>query len=107
MGIRTGSGADAWRGDWLDLGRFLLGRGLLLLSGGEVLLVSWTEQINCDICGKKKGDVNHWWLMSKTLTEFRIHRWNEKTVKRLVRFGKHLCGQECVIKAVNEYLGGK
>lgn len=41
MGIRTGSGADAWRGYWLDLGRFILGLGLLLLSGGEVLLVSW------------------------------------------------------------------
>lgn len=39
MGYRTGSGADAWRGDWLYLGRFILGRGLLLLSGGEVLLV--------------------------------------------------------------------
>jgi adenine-specific DNA methylase len=68
--------------------------------------MAWTEQITCDGCGKKKGDVNHWWLMEKTANEFRIYRWNEQTTKGLIRRAKHLCGQECVIKAVNEYLSG-
>lgn len=66
--------------------------------------MAWTEQITCDVCGKQKQAVNHWWLMQTTMTEFRLYRWNEKTVKRLIRLAKHLCGQECVIKAVNEYL---
>jgi hypothetical protein len=24
--------------------------------------VTWTETFNCDICGKQKGSVDHWWL---------------------------------------------
>ena len=24
--------------------------------------LTWTETFNCDICGKQKGSVDHWWL---------------------------------------------
>jgi hypothetical protein len=73
-------------------------------------------QVTCDVCGKQKGDVNCWWV--GTITEVGTHKslkiYPWPTGSKEVANGKtvnHLCGQECVIKAVSEWMakasGGK
>lgn len=94
MGYRTGIGADAWRGDWLDMGRFILGRGLLLLSGGEVLLVSWfcldcrqvgplSKHGKCATCG------------SDAVTE---SEGRKKWQKRIHFIGQRVCREALVVQ---------
>lgn len=65
----------------------------------------------CDICGKLKAEVNHWYVGSEispanegdvSADSLGIHRWPKY---RDAAGAKHLCGAECVIKYVNEFLG--
>lgn len=98
-----GSWTDAWRGDWLDMGRFILGRGLLLLSGGEVLLVRKSVYV-CDVCGREKQQTNHWWIAYTSGEGFHIDKWRDGLADN--DECQTLCGQECVIQAVNKYLSG-
>lgn len=56
---------------------------------------------SCDICGKDKQQVNHWWMMSFDGESLHLDPWHEEDAEEAA---KHLCGQECVIKAVSEYL---
>lgn len=72
------------------------------------------ESYKCDVCGKQKGDVNHWWIT-------RVGAWKNKPCLSLVLWSDealnapvlhdtteaHLCGSECAIKKVNEFLGAK
>lgn len=67
------------------------------------------DAFTCDVCGKAKQDVNHWWMLfegeSQTGTYCAVYTWDGD-----IESFKHLCGQECVIKAVNEWMqktGGK
>lgn len=68
-----------------------------------------TEQFSCDVCGKQKQVANHWWV--GTITEigkhksFTIYPW--PCGSKEVAPGKevnHLCGQECVIKAISGWM---
>lgn len=57
--------------------------------------------ITCDVCGKQKGDVNHWWLVWAS----RQGMWIEPF--RLIEADsqpKHICGQECAIRSLNDYM---
>ena len=71
-------------------------------SKEEVDGVTWTETFNCDICGKQKGSVDHWWLAWSELYSphpeaperhlFKIYPWenltaHDGTVKHLMRAG--------------------
>ena len=65
-----------------------------------------SETYACDICGKQKGDVNHWWMYDPPKGPqqcFGIWEWDNDCAAGL----KHACGQECVIKAVNEWMQGQ
>ena len=57
-----------------------------------------TQAITCDQCGKVKGDVNHWWLYSFS-GAFTAEPWGDKA-----EIFKHACGQECLTKALNEFM---
>jgi len=59
-------------------------------------------QITCDVCGKQKQSVNHWWLAS-VHDGFWVLPWNE-TLQ--IKEYKHYCGHECAVKAFSEYLSG-
>lgn len=67
-----------------------------------------TETVTCDVCGKQKGSVNHWWMFTvcrtnPDLPELDIAPWNEDYSEQF----DHACGQECLIKAVNEWMQGQ
>lgn len=68
----------------------------------------WTEAamirqtISCDICGAEKKQTNHWFVAYSRAGELRVSGWG---VQGRVRAGsKHLCGQTCLHKLVDEFI---
>lgn len=60
-----------------------------------------TETVTCDVCGKVKQAVNHWWEVKACFGGY----WIFPTGLAVREDGmKDCCGQECVIKAVNEWM---
>ena len=63
------------------------------------------ESYQCDVCGKQKGEVNHWWLATLDHPEeLTLGTWPKLPGEYPVEGAFHLCGSECVIKKVNEFL---
>jgi len=60
------------------------------------------QAILCDICGTEKKQTNHWYVASDQAGELRVSRWN--TRNQLSSGLKHLCGQTCVHKLVDEFM---
>ena len=62
------------------------------------------DQAFCDICGKTKQKVNHWWCgyvsasVGYMVTPFSMELAKNEKVQSF-------CGQECVIQAVNRWMG--
>lgn len=65
--------------------------------------MAWTKQFTCNVCGKLKQTTNHWWIAYiSNGTGLMISPWNEALANN--EQVQTLCGQECVIKAVSEYM---
>jgi hypothetical protein len=68
-------------------------------------LVGWAmirQAISCDICGAEKKQTNHWFVAYTHAGELRVSGWG---VQGRVRAGsKHLCGQTCLHKLVDEFI---
>jgi len=60
------------------------------------------QAISCDICGNEKRQTNHWFVAYDQAGELRISGWNSRN--RLKAGTKHLCGQTCLHKLVDEFL---
>jgi hypothetical protein len=60
------------------------------------------QAISCDICGTEKLQTNHWFVAYDQVEELRVSGWN--TRNRLRPGYKHLCGQTCVHKLVDEFM---
>jgi hypothetical protein len=63
--------------------------------------------INCDVCGKQKGEVNHWFVIDVDsegchIQEFGVTDLNPENRNRTM---KDVCGAECAIKVVQRFLG--
>lgn len=59
-----------------------------------------TQTITCDVCGKQKQQVNHWWLIAEFEDSIHVSKWRDDDAEG----EKHVCGQECAIKSVSEWL---
>jgi hypothetical protein len=60
------------------------------------------QAISCDICGTEKRQTNHWYVAFEQAGELRVSGW---TLRRRLRAGsKHLCGQTCLHKLVDEFM---
>ncbi len=60
------------------------------------------QAISCDICGTEKRLTNHWYVAYEQAGELRLSGW---TSRRRTRAGsKHLCGQTCLHKLVDEFM---
>jgi len=73
------------------------------------------ETYKCDVCGKVKGDVNHWWIVALAtdrevgfglvLVAWSEEALDDRSLNHLEDARKlHLCGSECVQKKVNEFM---
>ena len=60
------------------------------------------QAISCDICGSEKKLTNHWFVAHEQGGELRLTGWSSRN--RLRPGSKHLCGQICLHKLVDEYM---
>ena len=58
------------------------------------------QAISCDICGAEKKQTNHWFVASEQSGELRVSGWSSRN--RLRAGSKHLCGQTCLHKLMDE-----
>jgi len=74
--------------------------------------MTWTESFACNICGKSKGSVDHWWLAwvdSVTPSEdedakpkFQLLSWSELMARHPEVI--HLCGAGCALKETERWM---
>lgn len=62
------------------------------------------QAISCDICGAEKKQTNHWFVAYTHGGELRVTGWTANN--RLRAGSKHLCGQTCLHKLVDEFIAG-
>ena len=62
------------------------------------------EVIECDVCGKVKQEVNHWFVIRLEISALTLNKW---PVAHMCPDAKHICGQECVQKFLSNWMGGK
>lgn len=60
------------------------------------------QAISCDICGTEKRQTNHWFVVCEQAGELRVSGWNSRN--RLRPGSKHLCGQTCLHKLIDEFM---
>jgi len=60
------------------------------------------QAISCDICGSEKRQTNHWFVAYELSGELRLSGWSSR--HRLRPGSKHLCGQTCLHKLVDEFM---
>jgi len=74
-------------------------RGLIVRRRGETVI---RQAISCDICASEKKQTNHWFVAYEQAGELRVSGWNSRN--RLRPGSKHLCGQTCLHKLVDDYM---
>ena len=60
------------------------------------------QAISCDICGTEKKQTNHWFVAFDQGGELRVGGWSSRN--RLRPGSKHLCGQTCLHKLVDDFM---
>jgi hypothetical protein len=60
------------------------------------------QAISCDICASEKRQTNHWFVAYEQGGELRVSGWSSR--HRLRPGSKHLCGQTCLHKLVDEFI---
>ena len=60
------------------------------------------QAISCDICATEKKQTNHWFVAYEQSGELRVSGWHSRN--RLRPGSKHLCGQTCLHKLVDEFM---
>ncbi|MGA3082302.1 MAG: hypothetical protein ABSD44_13180 [Terracidiphilus sp.] len=60
------------------------------------------QAVSCDICGMEKKQTNHWFVAYSQGGELRVSAWNSRN--RMRPESKHLCGQTCLHKLVDEFM---
>ena len=76
-----------------------LSRGRTVRTGGNTVI---RQAISCDICATEKKQTNHWFVAHEQGGELRVSGWNSRN--RLRPGSKHLCGQTCLHKLVDEFM---
>ena len=59
--------------------------------------------VKCDVCGAVRGATNHWFLASAGNGAY-IIPWNRVPISKV--FAKHLCGQACAHKFLDQFFAG-
>ena len=67
-------------------------------DGGDAVI---RQAISCDICASEKKQTNHWFVAYEQGGELRVSGWSSRN--RLRPGSKHLCGQTCLHKLVDEF----
>ena len=76
----------------------------------------WDVTFTCDICGKSKGEANHWWMAAMGAVpcfeenggadprdqRFTLMRWSRADSQNPDMY--HLCGQGCAMQAMERFM---
>ena len=62
------------------------------------------QTVTCDVCGVHKFEANHWFMAFEQKGTLRIGAWGRLNSIRPSM--KHLCGQKCVHRFVDDFLAG-
>jgi hypothetical protein len=72
----------------------------------------WDVSFTCDICGKKKAEANHWWMVAlgdvpcfeqdQPHQRFTLMPWNPAESRNTDIY--HLCGQQCATLAMTRFM---
>jgi hypothetical protein len=75
----------------------------------------WDVSFSCDICGKKKGEANHWWMVmlgdvpcweaDQPNHRFTLFPWNAAESQNPDMY--HLCGEGCAMQAMQRFMTSK
>ena len=75
----------------------------------------WDVSFSCDICGKKKGEANHWWMVmlgdvpcweaDQPNHRFTLFPWNAAESQNPEMY--HLCGEGCAVQAMQRFMTSK
>jgi hypothetical protein len=76
-------------------------RGWIARNGENAVI---RQAISCDVCRSEKQQTNHWFVAHDQNGELRVTGWNSRN--RLRPGTKHLCGQICLHKLVDEFMAG-
>lgn len=68
-------------------------------GGGDRVI---RQAVSCDVCGAEMQGANHWFVAVEQGGELRVSGWNPRGRPRAD--AKHLCGQTCLYKLVDEYI---
>jgi hypothetical protein len=60
------------------------------------------QAITCDICASEKKQTNHWFVAYEQGGELRVSGWCSRNRQR--PGAKHLCGQTCLHKLVDDFM---
>src|SRR3954468_15684293 len=76
--------------------------------------MTWTESFTCNICGKAKGSVDHWWIawvesvqpsdVESPKPKFQLLPWSELMARHPDVV--HLCGAGCAMKETERWMTG-
>ena len=74
--------------------------------------MTWDEAFTCDVCGREKRVVNHWWLVrleavdcceeDQPLRSFTLLPWDAGLCRSPEIY--HLCGGSCATKALERFM---
>lgn len=77
--------------------------------------MAWDVSFTCDVCGKKKGTANHWWMLShadcpcdeddQEPQRFSIMPWSIESSRNPEM--RHLCGKGCAMQALERFMTPK
>lgn len=70
------------------------------MRGGGFTVIR--QAISCDICASEKKDTPHWFVAYEKDGELRVGGWSSRY--RLRAGSKHLCGQTCLHKLLDEFV---
>jgi hypothetical protein len=80
----------------------------------EVFMV-WDVSFTCDVCGKTKGEANHWWMLShadcacdevdQVPQRFSVMPWSAEQSRNPEM--RHLCGKGCAMQALERFMTQK
>ncbi len=72
----------------------------------------WDVSFTCDICGRKKLESNHWWMLvlgdvpcfeeGQPRQRFTLMPWNKAESGNAEFY--HLCGQGCAMQAMERFM---
>lgn len=74
--------------------------------------MAWDESFSCDICGTKKMESNHWWMVTlgdvlcfeegQPARHFTLVPWNQAESRN--QHVSHICGEGCATKALERFM---